>query len=660
LTVLSDKTLSVAAPYWLQSASWANDCQAWLNELQQVSTPLLSLKQQQALVGFLQREALQLDQSTNTPIHWFEAGWQWLYQTLGTATVSGKLANEPPGWPSKAGEHCQGVMRQLALLPAESTGYPASWWEPLIEALFDQKPSLSGTTATSDTLHVLTYEDMVGVSLDWALVLDWSSLTDNALQHRWTDTLKQDVFSHEQASSQASVAWRPSDVLNTVLTAWAGVRQGLWLVEATATVSESPFLKSGFNTSNSQIAWLRSFLGEGVLQTLLMLSPDDAITSLPLDPTTLSPQEHQQTPAIPTAIPNAIPNAIAESLQLIVPQTPSTLFTSVTGIEKWLKCRRSYYYSTVLKLPTTTPQDALMRGNLLHLIMEQFNQQATRETHTASQLIAIATTILQPKAHQSPISQALSSIACQAINAHDAYQYYVRLPALTRKQWEVTLLAGLHDLEHQGYFNHDIVRVQAEYTEPEGFTIKGLPNVQFKMSMDAIQHHANGQLTLLDYKAYGSNRYNRANSNSHIATVLTPLPPLAKGLQGYDKTVLDHRPYQLPLYAYALQDRYQQSAGNDNHFALNNASLQLLRPRKDPHKPETGSVRLTIDAKDLLDNRDALLDNLRETVIEPLREDTTFAPNPSSNNCKHCPYIKLCPAFTTANTHDDPDTPEEA
>jgi hypothetical protein len=313
--------------------------------------------------------------------------------------------------------------------------------------------------------------------------------------------------------------------------------------------------------------------------------------------------------------------------------TEKPLYLSVSGLEEYLKCPKRFYYSRVLRLPSN-PADSLLKGNLIHLIMEQFNLQATPETHTPEHLLAIANHLLSVETHRHnpPITSILD-------NEH--YQAYVKLPRLLRFQLQQDCIAGFENLRIQGYFSKPITHVQPELTLPD-VELNGLPGVRFKMMLDAVLHHPDDSLTLVDYKAYGGSRYttSKATSLGHLHSVLTPLPPLELGETGFAKAVMEHRHYQLALYAYGLQD----ISLKDAYQRLAKVGLQLVRPQQEQTKFETGSIGLFLDADTVLAARQAVLDSLKTAVVDRLKTDAEFLPNPAGGYCDTCSFSAICPA----------------
>lgn len=465
---------------------------------------------------------------------------------------------------------------------------------------------------------VLTYEEAVGHRFDVVICPDWMALPDV----KETDLAT--AFDAPITSVQHTVTqqWLPKTVLNHVLGAWATAQQQLVLLEKTSDAVITPDAKP--------LSAKALFLQQHLLQPVLV----EAL-QIPLQP--IAPQGAVKVSAwlqeAVAAIP-VEPLGLPHTQPVHEPEKP--LYLSVSGLQEYLACPKRYYYSRVLKLPTAS-SPALLKGNLLHLIMEQFNLQATAQTHCVEHLLAIATHILQVEQHR-------YAPPTQAILDNEHYQAYVQLPRLARFQLQQTCLAGLANLEPQGYFCQPITHVQAELNLPE-VELTGLPGVRFKMMLDAVLHHPDGTLTLVDYKAYGSNKYTAQAKtvDPQIREVLEPLPPLVNGEAGYDKTVLQHRHYQLPLYAYGLQD----SSVTDAFTRLDKVGLQLIRPQAVADKLETGSRGLYVSAEDILTARSTVLESLQTAVVTPLRNDATFAPNPTGGHCEHCAFTAICPATAT-------------
>jgi hypothetical protein len=595
---------------WVTFPQWAEQLQQWQTGLKEALLPFCTPLQWQQFW----QETVQLSwQTVMLPSHWLTA-WvkvlsliiTQLFPPFAWQRVYLPLLNELQSLEVQLGT--VGLCQQSEALTSWLESFVGLWTLPTSS---HQQRTITDRPLTP-VPQVLTYTEAVGHRFDKVVCPYWIELPEV----RSIDEMR--AFDATETVPTEASQWLPKTVLNEVLGAWATSHQQLVLLEKTT----QSVVAVDAKVLSAKALFLQQLLQPVLIETLQI--PLQQVFSLPTQ-TILTP-----TPAL--VLPQQY--CLTNTEPVHSPEKP--IYLSVSGLQEYLACPKRYYYSRVLKLPTTS-SEALLKGNLLHLIMEQFNLQATPETHCVEQLLSVAQQILQVEQHRHfPPSTAILT------NEH--YQAYVQLPRLMRFQLQQTCLAGLANLEPQGYFLQPITHVQAELNLPD-VELTGLTGVRFKMLLDAVLHHPDGTLTLVDYKAYGSSKYTAQAKTvePQIREVLEPLPLLADEETGYSKAVLQHRHYQLALYAYGLQDM----CVTDAFKRLARVGLQLLRPQAEVGKLETGSRGLYLPAEDILRARAVVLDTLQTGVINPLRNDTTFAPNPSGGHCEQCPFTAICPATGT-------------
>ena len=604
---------------WVEYPEWSEALQQWQTDVVEAIQPFCTQAQWQA---FWQNQVNCLWQTGVSPSQWVQAWVKALFPLI-TQRHAGfhwqrlylPLLNE-----------LQSVEQRLGLQAMQATqDQLLPWLEGFFLPWMLPAKQSSAREESANLPTVLTYTQAVGHCFDVVICPYWHQLPDvRSIQEGIGGAFDAPLSEPAGAIEQ----WLPKTVINEVLGAWATATQELILLEYSPATDANDLLM--VQEASSKSVFLKQQLAVPVLESALGI--------------------HPQTPPQWETEPSTLPDELtlfSERLPFASPTVPllqsaeKPLYLSVSGLEEYLKCPKRFYYSRVLRLPSD-PSDALLKGNLIHLIMEHFNLQATPETHTVEHLVAIADQLLSVETHRHapPVASILEN---------ETYQAYVKLPRLLRFQLKQECLAGFDNLRLQGYFSKPITHVQPELDLPD-VELKGLAGVRFKMMLDAVLHHPDGSLTLVDYKAYSGTRYvtSLAKSLEHLQSVLTPLPPLEAGETGFAKAVMEHRHYQLALYAYGLQDVSMVDA----HQRLGRVGLQLVRPQKEATKFETGSIGLYLDATSILDAREAVLESLQGAVVDRLKNDNQFLPNAAGGYCDTCSFSAICPA-TQANASDE-------
>jgi hypothetical protein len=591
---------------WVEHPEWADALQQWEVDVTEAIQPFCTQPEWHA---FWQDVLLPTWQTESLVSHWLTAWVKALFPLLLKQQASFAwqrlylpLLKELQSLEQRLG--VETLASSSHQLPAWVESFLLPWTLPAKRSTANEQVGLP---------MVLTYQEAIGHRFDMVYCPHWRNLPDVRSAH--------EAGAFDAISLTSSVEqWLPKTVLNEVMGAWATAENGLWLLEYTP-VSDA--LELGSVTEESAKAvFLTQQLVVPVLENTLGIYP----VSPPVIPADMTDDASKR-----VHFASVLPLE-SSNLPLLTP-SEKPLYLSVSGLEEYLKCPKRFYYSRVLRLPSD-PSDALLKGNLIHLIMEHFNLQATPETHTPEHLLAIANQLLSVETHRHnpPIASILEN---------DHYQAYVKLPRLLRFQLQQECLAGFENLRVQGYFSKPITHVQPELDLPD-VELKGLPGVRFKMMLDAVLHHPDESLTLVDYKAYGASRYSSSKGKSleHLHSVLEPLPTLEAGETGFAKAVMEHRHYQLALYAYGLQD----VSLKDAHQRLAKVGLQLVRPQREQAKFETGSIGLFLDADTVLDARQTVLESLKVSVVDRLKTDADFLPNPAGGYCDTCSFSAICSA----------------
>lgn len=338
--------------------------------------------------------------------------------------------------------------------------------------------------------------------------------------------------------------------------------------------------------------------------------------------------------------------AESKSFPSVVVGSAEPLVISPSAVSNYMKCPRRYFYRHVLNLKEPSNEAANM-GTLVHRLMEILNTQHFPNNYTANQLEQLATILFDTKLTY-PQKEA-AGFKTKDLESLD------KLEPVTREDAYNTCLLAIQDLasnqsfkNYFGFVQADVVRIEAEKKlslQP----VDGLKDVLLNGSIDAVLHHRDGRITIVDYKYYGENRFTATKPQTCLDNWQKNLKPLEEIVSEADTENptfqdLDSNPrdYQLLLYALALRTLPEY------RDRLDTLRLQIIRPAF-TRKPEQGSIALTLSMLDILDKQDAICRDLEQWILNPIRNTTHFLPQPVSRTCRNCGFKMICDASVNQN-----------
>jgi hypothetical protein len=336
---------------------------------------------------------------------------------------------------------------------------------------------------------------------------------------------------------------------------------------------------------------------------------------------------------------------------------------SPSAIEAYLRCPRQFYYKQVLRLPddatplTGDPPDtsALLKGNLLHSIMELFikHAQPLPQAWQGQHLLALGQALF--KAETPPSSEAPPWLA-DALAVWQGLAVAKALatcPAVQHTDLCDTLLHTLEALAESPFFETAPLNALAE-TKLEGLRLPYFTgDIPWRMTLDAVLDYGEAGCDIIDFKTYGGSSFALKTPGGNQATLAAVLDPWPTA----DEATLPHtqrfppkalgkkqRLVQVPLYALAWQHQHPQAK-------LRRVGLQLLRPAW----LAQGCEGVMLEADTVLERLPSWAQELEETVIQPLWQATTLAGVADAQVCDKCAYATLCPDRTPASDNGETD-----
>lgn len=295
-----------------------------------------------------------------------------------------------------------------------------------------------------------------------------------------------------------------------------------------------------------------------------------------------------------------------------------------SSISAFQSCPRKYYYKNLLNLKEPYIF-AASYGSIVHAVFEVLNKRFLNN-YTKETAAALAEVLFD--AGNNPQKALLAGFKQTDIDLINASA------DLSLAEMKDNFLNAIEDFSHSGGFDNPPVSTVCEQSFT--FTLPELPEVIFDGRIDAVLCDRDGKYSIVDYKT-GKNKTNTLDYaiseygvNFLSRTGKEPSNPEA--LQNaYD--------YQIPLYYFACQYSKELSQYKDK---ISQLGLLYIRPSS----KDNGCDEDFVSAEKIEFYKEKIIQNLKSTVIDKIRQETEFKKN-KSFACENCAYKFLC------DTEDD-------
>lgn len=290
-----------------------------------------------------------------------------------------------------------------------------------------------------------------------------------------------------------------------------------------------------------------------------------------------------------------------------------------SAISTFQKCPRKYYYKNLLNLKEPYTFSASY-GSIVHAVFQVLN---TNFRHNYSQKMALALAkVLFNSAEDEPR-------ALQAGFSQTDIELVKACPELSLEEMKDNFNEAIEDYSLSGGFDHPPVAGECERTF--SFKLKEIPNVIFDGRIDAILTASDGSVKVIDYKT----GKNKTNSLGYAISEYGVNFKLKTGKDPASvETLQKAYDYQIPLYYLACQNSAELDEFKDKITSL---GLVYIRPKS----RENGCAEDFVSAELLEQYKDKIIQNLKETVIDKIQNETEF-PKTKSWDCDNCAYKFLC------------------
>ncbi len=301
----------------------------------------------------------------------------------------------------------------------------------------------------------------------------------------------------------------------------------------------------------------------------------------------------------------------------IVIKDEDILKLSASAISNFQKCPRKFYFSNLIGL-TQTSSFAANYGSIVHYILENLNKNYLDKYSKiiVAELCNLLFNSINDK--QKALEAGFNEREIDLICATDL---------LSLSEMQTAFLSALDELDKINFFNEKPEEIICE--KSFSFSLDALPNVIFDGRIDAI-YKFKDKYIVVDYKTgktYGELNYYISENGVTFKT--------KSGQVGNVEKLANEYSYQIPLYYLACQNSQDLEMFKDK---IESFDLLYIRPKNQ----NGGIYRDTVKASIINQYSENIIKNLKETIIDKIRNREYFEPRYSEFNCKNCGFKFLC------------------
>ncbi len=312
----------------------------------------------------------------------------------------------------------------------------------------------------------------------------------------------------------------------------------------------------------------------------------------------------------PVAISKDIGKAIGDN---------ATLKLNPSAIANFQSCPKKYYYKNLLKLKERNDFLASY-GSVVHAILEVFNRNYL-DKYNEKELLGLCDVLFASKTSpENAIEHGFKEIDTELIKATDD---------MSLAQMRDNFYDATKGLNLACFFDNPPKETHCEQSFE--FELPQIKGVIFNGRIDCIQGRK-GKYSVIDYKT-GKNKKKLEYFASEYGVNFKGDYGPNKGK--FNEKLINEYNYQIPVYflATCAARAFAQFEGKIDDFAL-----EYIRPKS----LEGGYKRDFVDAKVLDGVKEKIVQNLREYVVEPIKNTREFMPKPELYKCLNCSYSFLC------------------
>lgn len=282
------------------------------------------------------------------------------------------------------------------------------------------------------------------------------------------------------------------------------------------------------------------------------------------------------------------------------------LYLSPSAISNFLDCKRKYLYANLLEVQTQSTFKASY-GSIVHAILQCFSKSLEKNKHSLinyTEILFNATTN-----QESALEAGFEQWQIKLIQETDE---------LSLVEMKENFIDAIDALENTGWFELLPEKIETEIAFY--FELPDIKNVIFNGKIDAIYDFDN-QAQIIDYKT--------GNKKKPLSYYFSE--------EGINKSKESEKSstkynYQIPIYYLASQNAENLKIFKEK---LTKIGLNYITSNQ--------QVEYDLIEKSQAEQfKEMIIENLKETVIDKIRNSKDFEPNKEAFKCQNCPYKFLC------------------
>lgn len=290
-----------------------------------------------------------------------------------------------------------------------------------------------------------------------------------------------------------------------------------------------------------------------------------------------------------------------------------------SAISTFQGCPRKYFYKHLLNLKEKSNFSASY-GSIVHAVFEVMNKIYISD-FGKEKALELGEILFNAKNNiEKTLEAGFSRLYADLVCATDD---------LSLVEMKKNFENAIEDYDKMGYFCSSPVKAVCE--QEFSFTLEELENVVFDGRIDAILTDEDGKTKIIDYKT-GKNKINSLCYAISEAGVNFQ-PKTARSTANVESLQKSYD-YQIPIYYLA-----SQNCKNLEHFKGKIDELGLVYVR--PKNRHDGCDKDFVKAEDIEFFKEKIVKNLKETVVDKIRNECEFKPS-TSFGCEYCDYKFLC------------------
>lgn len=296
---------------------------------------------------------------------------------------------------------------------------------------------------------------------------------------------------------------------------------------------------------------------------------------------------------------------------------------SASSINTFNNCPRKYFYKHLLNLKEPYTFSASY-GSIVHAVFEVLNRKFLEHNKFTKEItLELGEILFNSKENpDKALNVGFKQTDIDLVDVADD---------LSLAEMKNNFIDAIEDFSMSGGFDNPPKSAVCE--KSFSFEIPDIPNVIFEGRIDAILEDKNGKYCVIDYKT-GHDKINSldyAISDNGVNFLLkTGKEPANK------ETLQKNFDYQIPIYYLACQNSENLSQFKDK---ISELGLVYIRPKS----KDNGCSEDIINSDRLGSYKDKIIQNLKETIVDKIKNETDFKQN-RSFLCDNCAYKFLCDA----------------